>query len=97
MLDPIHSRCASSGLAARFWCIEKGAPRGRKHGARSSVAQNHLFGPGCQTEPLRGDLLAVDWYLAWRFDADANLIAIDLHHGDTDVFADDDFLTQKRW
>src|SRR3954470_14545429 len=40
------------------------------------------------------DLLAVDGNVPRRFDADPNLVAVDLHHRHDDVAVDDDLLVQ---
>ena len=79
-----------SNLAARFWYIAMGAPRGHAVRRQLRVRQHHVRPPR-KTETLRCDLFAVNRNLARRFNADANLIAINLAHRDPDVLADDDF------
>jgi hypothetical protein len=49
------------------------------------------FGP---SDTLRSDFLAIDRYVAGRFNPNADLIAVDLHNGDDDIVTDNDLLAQ---
>jgi hypothetical protein len=90
---------------ARFWCIEMGAPRGgrapdhqflSKSGFNLTIlmGQHNIAAPRLGGHSLRRNLFAKNRNVAGRLDANANLIAIDLHYRDPNIVADHDLLTQ---
>ena len=71
----------------------------RSQPARSAVtAQDRLSSDGVGSPVLRQcagrDLLAVNQDVGRGFDADADLVAVDLDHSDNDIVTNDDFLAQ---
>src|SRR5262245_52520295 len=59
-----------------------------------SVAQHRFLRPRRWIETFRSDFFAINGDFAGSFDADSDLIPIDLHHRDSNVLTNDDFLTQ---